>query len=74
MATILHLLKSADTALARTVIEQHVGAGDRVTVALLPGGAVPALPPGVTIRCVGSDLPYTDLLDLIFQADQVLTW
>jgi hypothetical protein len=74
MPTVLHLIKSADAALARSAIEQHVGAGDRVTVALLPGGAAPALPPGVTIHRVGNDLSYSQLLDLIFQADQVLTW
>src|SRR5437773_9461658 len=61
MATILHLIKSADAALARTVIEQHVGAGDRVTVALLPGAPAPALPPGLTIRRVSSDLSYSVL-------------
>jgi hypothetical protein len=74
MAAVLHLLKGADAALARTVIEQQVGAGDRVTVALLPGATAPALPPGVTIRRVSSDLSYAALLDLIFEADHVLTW
>ncbi|PYO23391.1 MAG: hypothetical protein DMD88_03820 [Candidatus Rokuibacteriota bacterium] len=74
MATILHLIKSADAALARTVIEQHVGAGDRVTVALLPGGIAPALPPGVAIQHVGSELSYSQLLDLIFESDRVVTW
>jgi len=74
MPTVLHLIKSADPALARAAIEQHVGAGDRVTVALLPGGAALALPSSVTIHRVGGDLSYSQLLDLIFQADQVLTW
>ena len=74
MATVLHLIKSGDAALARTVIEQHVATGDRVTVALLPGGIAPALPPGVTIHRVGSDLSYSQLLDLIFESDQVVTW
>jgi len=74
MAMVLHLLKGGDAALARTVIEQHVGAGDRVTVALLPGAPAPALPPGLTIRRVSSDLSYSALLDLIFEAEHVLTW
>jgi hypothetical protein len=74
MARILHLLKGADATLARTVIEQHIGAGDRVTVALLPGASAPALPSGVTIRRVSRDLSYSALLDLIFEADHVLTW
>src|SRR5438477_12825167 len=73
MATILHLIKSADAALARTVIEQHVGAGDRVTVALLPGGIAPALPPGVAIQHVGSELSYSQLPDLIFESDPLVT-
>jgi hypothetical protein len=74
MPTVLHLIKSAEGTLPRTVIEQHLGAGDRVTVALLPGGAAPDLPPGVTMRRIGHDLSYSQLLDLIFEADQVLTW
>ena len=74
MATILHLIKSADAALARTVIEQHVGAGDRVTVALLPGGIAPALPPGVPARRVPDELSWESLLEEIFEADQVIAW
>ncbi len=50
MATVLHLLKSPATTLARTVIDQHVRAGDRVSVS------------------------YTELLDLIFESDHVITW
>src|SRR5439155_19548465 len=73
MATILHLIKSADAALARTVIEQHVGAGDRVTVALLPGGMAPALPPGVAVHHVGSELSYPQLPDRLVEADRVVT-
>ena len=74
MATVLHLLRGTDAPLARTVIAQHIDAGDRVTVALLPGAPAPALPPGVTIRRLSRDLSYSALLDLIFEADHVLTW
>jgi hypothetical protein len=74
MAVVLHLLKSADATLPREVIEQQQGAGDRVTVAVLPGAGAAALPPGVTVRRVSSDLSYEELLELIFASDQVITW
>ena len=72
-AAVLHLVKGGDTSLARAVIEQNLGAGDRVTVALLPGAAAD-LPPGVTVRRISSDLSYDELLELIFAADQVVAW
>ncbi|HYS17529.1 MAG TPA: hypothetical protein VET45_11440 [Candidatus Binatia bacterium] len=70
----LHLLKSPDTALARVVLGQQVRAGDRVTVVLLPGGAAPDLPDGVPLRRLDGDLSYSQLLDLIFESDHVVTW
>ncbi|PYN81881.1 MAG: hypothetical protein DMD96_07470 [Candidatus Rokuibacteriota bacterium] len=74
MATVLHLLKSPDTAVARAVLDQHVRAGDRVTVALLPGGVALDLPPSVEVRRLDADLSYAQLLDLIFESDHVVTW
>jgi len=74
MAVVLHLLKSADATFPREVIEQQQGAGDRVTVAVLPGAGAVALPPGVTVRRVSSDLSYDALLELIFESDHVITW
>jgi len=74
MATVLHLLKSPATTLARTVIDQHVRAGDRVAVVVLPGGVVSDLPPDVQVRRLGGDMSYTELLDLIFESDHVITW
>lgn len=73
MAAILHLLKGSGTALPRTVIEQQLGAGDRVTVALLAVGAAD-LPAGVALRPVPGELSYAQLLDLIFESDQVIAW
>ena len=74
MAIVLHLLKSPATTLARTVIDQHARAGQRVTVVLLPGGAAPALPSGVRVRRLDADLSYAQLLDLVFESDHVITW
>ena len=74
MARMLHLLKSAETTLARAVIDQHAGAGDHVTVVLLPGAAAPDLPRGVVLRRLDADLSYAQLLDLVFESDHVITW
>lgn len=74
MASMLHLLRDPDARLARAVIDQHVRAGDRVSVVLLEGGTVPDLPAAVQVRRLDSDLSYPELLDLIFESDQVITW
>src|SRR5207247_11445321 len=72
-AAVLHLLKGTDVKLPLAVIEQEVRAGDDVTVALLPGGIAPALPPGVTIHHLGSDLSYSLLLALIIVSARCTT-
>lgn len=76
MARFLHLLKGDSAALARPVIEQNSHeAAAAVTVVLLDGAASAGLPDGVIIRRLGSgDLDYSALLDLIFEADHVITW
>jgi hypothetical protein len=74
MAAVLHLVKGSDTALARAVLDRNLRAGDRVTVVVLPGGAASDLPAGVVVRRLDGDLSYGQLLDLIFEADQVVTW
>jgi hypothetical protein len=74
MAAILHLLKGADASLARAVLDRQLREGDRVTVVLLPGSAVPELPAGVQMRRLNGDLTYGQLVDLIFEVDQVVTW
>ena len=73
MAAVVHLLKG-DPPLARAVIDQHVSAGDHVTVVVLPGSAAPELPALVEVRRLDGDLTYSALLDLIFSADRVVTW
>lgn len=74
MATVLHLLKAADTTLARAAIARGLGAGDRVTVVLLPGATRPELPAAAVVRRVPDELSYERLLELIFESDQVITW
>jgi hypothetical protein len=74
MAAVLHLLKGADASLARAVLDRQLSEGDRVTVVLLPGSVVPELPAGVQMRRLNGDLTYGQLVDLIFEADQVVTW
>ncbi len=75
MAAVLHLVKGSDTTLAvdrgRSPSARR---GDRVTVVVLPGGAASGLPAGATVRRLDGDLSYGQLLELIFEADQVVTW
>ena len=74
MAAVLHLLKGSDTTLARAVVDRNLRDGDRVTVVVLPGGAATDLPAGLAVRRLEGDLSYGQLLELIFEADQVVTW
>ena len=74
MAAVLHLLKGADASLARAVLDRQLREGDRVTVVLLSGSAEPELPAGVQKRRLNGDLTYGQLVDLIFEVDQVVTW
>ena len=74
MAAVLHLVKGSDATLARAVLDRNLRAGDKVTVVVLPGGAGAGLPAGVTVRSLDRDLSYAQLLELIFEADQVVTW
>jgi hypothetical protein len=73
MARVLHLVKGADAALALEVVAQQQAAGDALTLVLLPGATLTP-PAGVTVRRVPDDLSWEQLLEEIFQADQVITW
>ena len=73
MARVLHLLKSDETELALEMIGQQRAAGDAVTLALLPGASVTP-PPGVAVKRVPDDITWEQLLEQIFEADQVITW
>ena len=76
MATFLHLLKTDSAFLAASVIESNARTSDaEVTVVLLDRAAPPALPPTVRVRRLAADdLDYSELLDLIFTSDHVITW
>lgn len=77
MTAFLHLLKADSAAdLAASVIESNLAEpGARVTVVLLDGATVPALPAGATVRRLADgELDYPGLLDLIFAHDHVITW
>jgi hydrogenase maturation factor HypE len=73
MARVLHLLKDSDRSLALDTIAGQAAAGDAVTVAILEG-PTPRLPAAVVVRHLGADLTYPELVDLIFDADQVVPW
>ena len=74
MRTTLHLLKDAPGAALVAIERQHREPDTRVTVVLLHGAAVPSLPRGVAVRHVPRDLGYGELLELIFESDQVISW
>jgi len=56
------------------VVDRNLRDGDRVTVVVLPGGVATDLPAGLAVRRLEGDLSYAQLLELIFEADQVVTW
>jgi hypothetical protein len=74
MAVVLHLVKGAATPVAVETIRQQAAGGDAVTVVLLEGAPAPDLPAAARVRRAPDELSYGDLLDLIFQADQVVSW
>ena len=76
MAGVLHLLRRDSPPLAGPVIDAMGREVDApVTVVLLAGAVAPVLAPDITVRCLADgDLDYSALLDLIFEADRVITW
>jgi hypothetical protein len=75
MLRVLHLFTGGDASLAVPVIETQRREPDTsVTAVLWPGASPPPLPVGVTLRRLEHDCSYSDLLDLIFESTQVLTW
>lgn len=74
MRKTLHLLKGTSAGALAAIEQQHGEPGTTVTVVLLHGAVAPCLPSGVAVKHVGRDLGYGELLDLIFESDQVITW
>jgi hypothetical protein len=74
MAAVLHLVDGELTALAAETMRAQLAAGDRLTVVRLEGAPAPTVPAGVTLRRVPDDLGYSQLLDLVFASDQVISW
>ncbi|HLC41316.1 MAG TPA: hypothetical protein VJO34_06775 [Methylomirabilota bacterium] len=80
MPSVLHLLKADSASHALAVIErQSREPGAALIVVLMRGMPTPTLPSGVTMYQLGENsaegtLTYSELLDLIFSADQVISW
>lgn len=75
MPHILHLLRAPIPEHALTAIErQSREPGTTLTVVLREGTERPPLPSGVQVRRLADTLTYAELLDLIFSADQVISW
>ena len=74
MAKALHLLKGEDSDLAAATVARQLAAGDTVTVIALHGAAVPGLPAGIVVRRVPEELSWEQLLEAMFEADQVIAW
>jgi hypothetical protein len=74
MPTVLHLVKGDATPLVSATLERQAAAGDRITLVLLEGAPAPAHPETVIIYRVPGELTHAQLLDLIFESDQVITW
>jgi hypothetical protein len=74
MAKALHLVKDDALGLALATIQRQLAAGDSVTVVALHGARVPAVPAGAALRRLPEDLGYEQLLEAMFEADQVIAW
>ena len=83
MPHVLHLLKAPVPDHALSAIQRQSREPDTtLTVVLREGAKAPPLPSGVRVRRVIEEsstrdpgtLTYAELLDLIFAADQVISW
>lgn len=73
-ATVLHLWKGGEPGLAVATMARQAARGDRVTLAVLHGVPPPPVGAGIAVTRVPEELPWEGLLELIFQADQVVAW
>ncbi len=75
MPHVLHLLRAPVPEHALAAIErQSQEPGTTLTVVLREGAEPPPLPSGIQVRRLADTLTYAELLDLIFSADQVISW
>ncbi|MEK7709991.1 MAG: hypothetical protein AAB324_04510 [candidate division NC10 bacterium] len=75
MPHVLHLLRAPVPEHALAAIErQSREPGTMLTVVLREGTEPPPLPSGVQVRRLADTFTYAELLDLIFSADQVISW
>jgi hypothetical protein len=74
MAQVVHLLAAAPDALALATMQRQLEAGDRVIVALFEAVDAGRLPARAAVRRVPEELDYPQLVDLVFESDQVLAW
>ena len=83
MAHVLHLIKPLVPAQALSMIQRQSRERDTtLSIVLMHGADPPSLPPGVRVHRLADDsstqhpgaLTYSDFLDLIFSADQVISW
>ncbi|KRT75134.1 MAG: hypothetical protein XU13_C0004G0013 [Candidatus Rokubacteria bacterium CSP1-6] len=75
MPHVLHLLRAPVPEHALAAIErQSREPGTTLTIVLREGTEQPPLPSGVQVRRLADTLTYAELLDLIFSADQVISW
>jgi hypothetical protein len=74
MARVLHVFKGDHGAEAARVIARAVADGDQVEMAIVGSAPAPAVPAGVSLHRVPDQLSYEALVELIFAADQVVTW
>lgn len=74
MARALHLVKGGDVGLALATVARQLAAGDAVTIVALHGAALPPVPAGATLRRLPEELSWDQLLEAVFEADQVIAW
>lgn len=80
MPRVLHLVKPPVSPYALAAIQRQSSEPDTTLAVVVLHGAKPsALPSGVSVHRLGDEstpgtLTYSDLLDLIFAADQVISW
>lgn len=75
MPHVLHLLKAPVQEHALAAIQRQIREPNTtLTVVLREGTESPPLPSGVQVRRLADTLTYAELLELIFAADQVISW